>query len=134
MVNTICVKDWKLHRRCWFIRRGYDINRILSAGEKGGKAVVLFLTFQYFPDFISESSACTCECSVATPWTACSEPGCSVHGISQAGTLEWDAICSSSNPGIKPTSPVAPALLMTDQRNTLRRKDMKEVGQDRGNS
>ena len=38
------------------------------------------------------------------------------------------------NPKIKPTSPVAPALLMTDQRNTLRRKDMKEGGQDGGNS
>ena len=43
----------------------------------------------------------------------CSPPGSSVHGISQAGTLEWVAISSSEDPaipGIEPTSPVPPAL------------------------
>ena len=42
----------------------------------------------------------TCHCvwrsavsnSFATPWTACSLPGSSVHGIFQARTLEWIAI------------------------------------------
>ena len=43
----------------------------------------------------------------------CSSPGFSVHGISQARVLEWVAIASSkgsSQPGIKPASPVIPAL------------------------
>ena len=43
----------------------------------------------------------------------CSPPGSSVHGISQARILEWVAISfsrQSSDPGIKPMSPVSPAL------------------------
>ena len=43
----------------------------------------------------------------------CNPPGFSVHGILQARILEWVAISSSmgsSQPRIKPTSPVAPAL------------------------
>ena len=39
--------------------------------------------------------------------------GSSVHGILQAGILEWVAISSSGglpNPGIEPESPVSPAL------------------------
>ena len=36
--------------------------------------------------------------------TDCNPPGSSVHGISQARILEWDAI-SSSNLGMEPTSP-----------------------------
>ena len=43
----------------------------------------------------------------------CSPPGSSVHGIPQAKILEWVAMPSSRdlpNPGIKPTSPVSPAL------------------------
>ena len=43
----------------------------------------------------------------------CSPPGSSVHAISQARILEWVAISSSrgsSQPGIKPTSPVSPVL------------------------
>ena len=42
-----------------------------------------------------------------------SPPGSSVHGILQARILEWVAMPSSRDlpdPGIKPTSPVAPAL------------------------
>ena len=38
----------------------------------------------------------------------CSPPGSSVHGILQAGTLEWVAIFSPGdlpNPGIEPRSP-----------------------------
>ena len=38
----------------------------------------------------------------------CSPPGSSVHGISQARTLEWVAISSSrglADPGVKPASP-----------------------------
>ena len=44
----------------------------------------------------------------------CSQPGPSVHGISQARTLEWVAISFSRHLpdwGIKPASPVSPALL-----------------------
>ena len=40
-------------------------------------------------------------------------PGSSVHGILQAGTLEWVAISSSGdlpNPGIEPGSLMSPAL------------------------
>ena len=43
----------------------------------------------------------------------CSPPGSSVHGISQARILEWVAISSSrgsSQPRIKPASPVSPVL------------------------
>ena len=42
----------------------------------------------------------------------CSPPGSSVHGILQARILEWVAICfsrGSSNPGIKPGSPILQA-------------------------
>ena len=42
----------------------------------------------------------------------CSLPGSSVHGILQARILEWVAICftmGSSNPGIKPGSPILQA-------------------------
>ena len=42
-----------------------------------------------------------------------SPPSSSVHGIFQARVLEWVAISSSrgsSNPGIKPASPVSPTL------------------------
>ena len=42
-----------------------------------------------------------------------SPPGPSVHGILQARILEWVAMPSSGdlpNPGIKPGSPLAPAL------------------------
>ena len=43
----------------------------------------------------------------------CSSPGSSVHGILQAGILEWVAMLSSGDlpePGIKPVSPMSPAL------------------------
>ena len=43
------------------------------------------------------------------------QPTCSsIHGILQAGILEWVAILSSrvsSQPGIKPLSPASPALV-----------------------
>ena len=42
----------------------------------------------------------------------CSLPGSSVYGILQERTLEWVAMPSSFNlpdPGVEPTSPVAPA-------------------------
>ena len=45
--------------------------------------------------------------------TAWSPLGSSVHGILQARILEWVAMPSSGNllyPGIKPTSPLTPAL------------------------
>ena len=34
----------------------------------------------------------------ATPWTACSLPGSSIHGIFQARVLEWGAIAFSEDP------------------------------------
>jgi len=42
-----------------------------------------------------------------TPWTVCSLPGSSVHGILQAKILEWVAISSGNlpDPGIKTWSP-----------------------------
>ena len=43
----------------------------------------------------------------------CSPPGSSLHGVLQARILEWVAISSPGDlpdPGIKPTSPVTPAL------------------------
>ena len=43
-----------------------------------------------------------------TPWSVCSPPVLSDHGISQARILEWVAIFysrRSSNPGIDPVSP-----------------------------
>ena len=54
-------------------------------------------------------------CSVVSDCdpTDCSPPGSSVHGISQARMLEWVAMSSSRDlpdPGIKPESPVSPAL------------------------
>ena len=44
----------------------------------------------------------------------CSPPGSSVHGILQAGILEWGAMSFSrglANPGIEPTSLGSPALV-----------------------
>ena len=52
-------------------------------------------------------------CMWAVNPTECRPPGSSVHGISQARILEWVAISSPGdlpNPGIKPASPVSPAL------------------------
>ena len=43
----------------------------------------------------------------------CSPPGSSVHGVLQAGVLEWVAVSSPRgppHPGMEPASPVAPAL------------------------
>ena len=41
-------------------------------------------------------SACVCSVQlVVTPWTVCSPPGSSVHGIFQARILEWVAISYS---------------------------------------
>ena len=57
-----------------------------------------------------EWSMCACACSVTQ---SCPTPGSSVHGISQARILGWFAISSSRgspDPGIEPTSHVAPAL------------------------
>ena len=48
----------------------------------------------------------------ATPWTVCSPPGSSVHGILQARILEWIAISFSRDlpdPGIEPRSPTLQA-------------------------
>ena len=49
----------------------------------------------------------SCVWLFVNPWTVCSPPGSSVHGILQARILEWVAIHVSrvfSNPGIKPRS------------------------------
>ena len=59
--------------------------------------------------------ACVLSCSVVTTLCNlrdCSPPDSSVHGILQARILEWVYISSSkgSNPGIKPSSLVSPAL------------------------
>ena len=53
-----------------------------------------------------------CVCAQPRP-TLCNPLGSSVHGIFQTGILEWVAISVSGDlpdPGIKPTSPVSPAL------------------------
>ena len=47
--------------------------------------------------------------TLATPWTVCSLPGSSVHGILQARILEWAAISFSR--GIFPTQGLNPCLL-----------------------
>ena len=41
---------------------------------------------------------------------ACSPPDSYVHGISQTRILQTVTISSSTDPGIKPTTPVSPAL------------------------
>ena len=46
----------------------------------------------------------------ATPWTVCILPRFLVHGIFQAGILEWITIFPPSRPGTEPTSPGSPAL------------------------
>ena len=51
-------------------------------------------------------------CPICDPMD-CSPPGSSVHGILQAGILEWVAIPSPGDlpdPGIEPASLVSPAL------------------------
>jgi len=40
----------------------------------------------------SESEVAQSCPTLATPWTACSLPGSSIHGIFQAKVLEWGAI------------------------------------------
>ena len=59
-----------------------------------------------------ESVSCSIVSDFATPWT--SLPGSSIHGILQAGILEWVAISFSwgsswSHPGIEPHSPALQA-------------------------
>ena len=61
--------------------------------------------------------ACVCakslqSCQILCDPIDCSPPGSSVHGILQARILEWVAVPSRDfpSPGIKPTSPVVPAL------------------------
>ena len=52
-------------------------------------------------------------CSTLCNLMDCNPPGNSVHGILQARTLEWlpfPALGDLPGPGIKPTSPVSPAL------------------------
>ena len=72
------------------------------------------------------------------PMDVCSLPGSSVHGILRARILEWIAIPSSRrstpgdlpNAGIKPESPVAPAL----QVNSLplsQQENQGTMGHDR---
>ena len=54
----------------------------------------------------------------ATPWTACSPPGSSVHGILQARILEWVAISFSRDlpdPGIEPRSSALQADTLTSE-------------------
>ena len=49
----------------------------------------------------------------AAPWTVCSPPGSSLHGILQAGILEWVAVSSSRGsprPRDQTRVPVSPAL------------------------
>ena len=62
---------------------------------------------------------CVCVCVLGRSVVSDCDPmdysptGASVHRISQARTLEWDAISSSRglpDPGIKPESPASPAL------------------------
>ena len=67
---------------------------------------------------ISEERVCMCAKSLQLCLTLCdsmdcSPPGSSIHGILQAKILQWVAISSSkgsSQPGIKPASPVTPPL------------------------
>ncbi|CAI9173085.1 unnamed protein product [Rangifer tarandus platyrhynchus] len=59
------------------------------------------------------SNVCHTAMSDSCDPTNCSPPGSSVHGISQARILEWVAILMQAHlpdPGIKPSSPVSPAL------------------------
>ena len=74
------------------------------------QASCLFCCFSsYFTLLINSNllfSSSVISNSFATP---CSPPGSSVHGISQAWTLEWVAISFSRDlpePGIEPSSPV----------------------------
>ena len=63
--------------------------------------------------FLISWCVCAQSCSTLCNPLDCGLPSSSVHGISQAGILEWVAISSPrnlSNPGIKPASPVPPAL------------------------
>ena len=66
----------------------------------------IFLLTNYCACVVTQSSRTLC-----SP-VDCSPPGSSVHGIFQARILEWVVISStrgSSDPGIKPASPVSPA-------------------------
>ena len=49
-------------------------------------------TIRYVYVNVSESVSCLVMPNSATPWTVCSPPGFSVHGILQARILEWVAI------------------------------------------
>ena len=54
-------------------------------------------------------------CPTLCDSTDCSPPGSSVHGILQAGVLEWAAMSFSMDlpdPGIKPVSLTLPALTL----------------------
>ena len=85
------------------------------------------LTEQPNPPMLKQSlfKVCMSACSVAqscltlaTPWTVCSPPGSSVHGIFQARIRQWVPFLPPkdlSDPGIKPTSPaLAGGLFITE--------------------
>ena len=63
--------------------------------------------------WVSELKSLSCVQLLATPWTICSPPGFSAHGILQARILEWVAIPFSRDlpyPGIEPWSPALQSL------------------------
>ena len=94
---------------------------VVGAGSGGGRAGI-------WPSWLSSgvlgsllrrvraggSGLVTKPCStLVTPWTVCSPPGSSVHGILQARILEWVAISFSRglpDPGIEPRSPALQAV------------------------
>ena len=61
---------------------GKCMPRLPGAGEISREVFFFFSHWVVFDSF-------------GTPWTICSPPGSSVHGISQARILEWVAISFS---------------------------------------
>ena len=86
---------------------------------KDGNAMLLktILFVLLLSDIIlSYYMVCVCAQCCLTLWNPidCSLPGSSVHGLSQAGILEWVAISysrGSSNPGVEPMSSAYPAFI-----------------------
>ena len=107
-----CQKQWG--------RLGKDAPRVSRRNQLCWHLDSGLLTSRTVREYISLVLATLCVCVrslshvrlSATPWTVAHQAPMSM-GILQAGILDWVALSSSRdlpNPGIKPESPVSPAL------------------------
>ena len=74
------------------IHKNSMIENKLSKGNDGGSVPIMFSSAWKWKVKVKSLSSVRL---LAAPWTVCSLPGSSFHGISQAKVLEWGAIAFS---------------------------------------